>query len=92
MSRSSKSIWKIPYIHPIFWNKSSQSRLEIKTNMRKTTIPASFEGKTITIYNGRKYEPFLMKEEMKGFKLGDFSFTKIIGINRGKKKGKKKKR
>lgn len=94
MSRSGKSVWKLPYINPIFWNrcKSAVISSEITSTIRNTTIVPIFEGMTFNIYNGRKKDSVFVTEEMKGLKLGELSLTKTIGSNKGKKKGKKKKR
>lgn len=93
MSRSSKSIWKIPYINPVFWNRSKNFvTKEINTKIRNTNILPSFEGKTFTLYNGRRPVSIFITEEMRWLKLGELSLTKTIGSNKGKKKGKKKKK
>jgi ribosomal protein S19 len=91
MSRNSKSVWKLPYINPIFFNKNLLEKKNIKTVIRNTFLSSVLIGKTFLIFNGKKFDKILIKKEMKNFKLGEFSFTKIIGLNKGKKKGKKKK-
>jgi ribosomal protein S19 len=81
----------LPYINPIFFNKNLLEKKNIKTVIRNTFLSSVLIGKTFLIFNGKKFDKILIKKEMKNFKLGEFSFTKIIGLNKGKKKGKKKK-
>lgn len=46
----------------------------------------SFIGKTIYVYNGRKFVSLLIKENMLNYKLGDFVFTRRILLKKKKKK------
>lgn len=92
MSRSSKSLWKLPYINPCFFNKSFKIKKEITTKIRSSIVPYNFQNKRIGIYNGKQNIKILINDDMKTIKLGQFSFTKRKGSNRGKdkKKGRKK--
>lgn len=48
----------------------------IKTWSRRSTITPDFVGFTIGVYNGRKFIPVLITENMVGHKLGEFSPTR----------------
>ena len=49
----------------------------IKTWSRRSTILPQFVGLTFGVYNGRKFIPVLVTEDMIGHKLGEFSPTRI---------------
>ncbi|PIV39472.1 MAG: 30S ribosomal protein S19 [Candidatus Omnitrophica bacterium CG02_land_8_20_14_3_00__42_8] len=53
-------------------------RKPIKTWSRRSTIVPDFVGVTISIYNGRKFIPVFMTENMVGHKLGEFSPTRLF--------------
>ncbi len=48
----------------------------IKTWSRRSTILPQFVGLTFGVYNGRKFIPVLVTEDMIGHKLGEFSPTR----------------
>ena len=58
--------------------KKKGDRKPIKTWSRRCTIVPDFVGATITIYNGRKFIPVFITENMVGHKLGEFSPTRIF--------------
>jgi len=43
----------------------------IKTWARRSTIPPEFVGHTFAVYNGNKFIPVYVSENMVGHKLGD---------------------
>jgi len=53
-------------------------RKPIKTWSRRSTITPDFIGLTIAIYNGRKFIPAYITENMVGHKLGEFSPTRTF--------------
>jgi small subunit ribosomal protein S19 len=58
----------------------------IKTWSRRSTVLPQFVGLTFGVYNGRKFIPVLVTEEMIGHKLGEFSPTRTyIGHTADKK-------
>ena len=61
----------------------------IKTRVRNSVIPFCLTSKSFNIYNGKTYVPVIVKPLMRGYKLGEFSFTKALGYKK-KKKNKKK--
>ena len=50
----------------------------IKTWSRRSTITPDFVGLTMSVYNGRKFIPVYVTENMVGHKLGEFSPTRTF--------------
>ena len=76
-----RSVWKGPYVDPSLLKKveklKGQTNLApIKTWARKCTIIPEFVGHSFLIYNGKKFIPIKISEEMVGHKLGEFSPTR----------------
>ena len=79
----SRSIWKGPFVDITLMKKaekvSESGRKEvIKTWSRRSTIIPQFVGLTFGVYNGIKFVPVLVTENMVGHKLGEFSPTRIF--------------
>ena len=79
----SRSIWKGPFIEITLIKKaekvSKSGRKEvIKTWSRRSTIIPQFVGLTFGVYNGHKFVPVSITENMVGHKLGEFSPTRIF--------------
>ena len=79
----SRSVWKGPFVDPSLLKKveklKSQNKLmPIKTWSRKCTIIPEFVGVSFLIYNGKKFIPIKISEEMVGHKLGEFSPTRTF--------------
>ena len=77
----SRSVWKGPFVDPSLLKKveklKGQSNISpIKTWSRKSTIIPDFVGYSFLIYNGKKFIPIKVSEEMVGHKLGEFSPTR----------------
>ena len=77
----SRSIWKGPFVDPSLIKKvekmkSQTNKMPIKTWSRKSTIIPDFVGISFLIYNGKKFIPIKISEEMVGHKLGEFSPTR----------------
>ena len=51
-------------------------RKVIKTWSRRSTIVPEMIGHTLAVYNGKKFIPVYITENMVGHKLGEFSFTR----------------
>ena len=62
----------------------------IKTWSRKSTILPDFVGVSFLIYNGKKFVPITVSEDMVGHKLGEFSPTRIFKGHSGDRKAKAK--
>ena len=76
-----RSVWKGPFVEPsllekIEKQKNDISRKPIKTWSRKSTIIPDFVGSSFLIYNGKKFIPITISEDMVGHKLGEFSPTR----------------
>ena len=52
------------------------SKNVIKTWSRRSTIMPDFVGLTFAVYNGKKFVPVYVTENMVGHKLGEFSPTR----------------
>ena len=77
----SRSVWKGPFVDPSLLKKVEKLKLQanpipIKTWSRKSTIFPEFIGVSFLIYNGKKFIPIKISEEMVGHKLGEFSPTR----------------
>ena len=77
----SRSVWKGPFVDPSLIKKVEKLKTEInpppiKTWSRKSTIIPEFVGISFLIYNGKKFIPIKISEEMVGHKLGEFSPTR----------------
>ncbi len=80
MSRSTK---KGPYIDEKLLMKvqkvvMSGDKKPIKTWSRRSTITPEFVGVTLSVYNGKKFIPVYVTENMVGHKLGEFSPTRVF--------------
>ena len=57
---------------------ASNEKKPIKTWARACTIVPEFVGHTFLVHNGRKFLPIYGSERMVGYKLGEFSFTRLF--------------
>jgi len=78
-----RSLKKGPFIDEKLLKKVNDTkrrgdRKPIKTWSRRSTILPDFVGLTISIYNGRKFIPVFVTENMVGHKLGEFSPTRLF--------------
>jgi len=79
----SRSISKGPFIDEKLLMKvqsavKSGDRKPIKTWSRRSTITPEFIGLNIAVYNGKKFIPVYITENMVGHKLGEFSPTRVF--------------
>ena len=58
----------------------------IKTWSRRSTITPEMVGLTFAVYNGRKFIPVFITEQMVGHKLGEFSHTRTFHGHTGERK------
>ena len=92
-----RSIWKGPFVDGYLLKKAEATRAAgrhevIKTWSRRSTILPDFVGLTFGDYNGKKFIPVLVTENMIGHKLGEFSPTRTyLGHTAGDKKAENKK-
>ena len=78
-----RSIWKGPFVDPSLIKKVEKLKNQanptpIKTWSRKSTIIPEFVGISFLIYNGKKFIPIKISDEMVGHKLGEFSPTRTF--------------
>ena len=91
-----RSVWKGPFVDMNLLKKaekvSDSGRKEvIKTLSRRSTILPQFVGLTFGVYNGQKFVPVTINEQMVGHKLGEFSPTRSFkGHTAADKKAEKK--
>lgn len=79
----SRSLKKGPYIDDKLLDKieaqnESGSKEVIKTWARDSTISPEFVGHTIAVYNGIRFIPVYITENMVGHKLGEFALTRTF--------------
>jgi len=89
-----RSIWKGPFVDGYLLKKaevlrSSRGNNVIKTWSRRSTILPQFVGLTFGVYNGRKFVPVLVTEDMIGHKMGEFSPTRLYYGHTADKKAKR---
>ena len=77
----SRSVWKGPFVDPSLIKKVDNQKKEpnrkpIKTWSRKSTIIPDFVGVSFLIYNGKKFIPITISEDMVGHKFGEFAPTR----------------
>ena len=61
----------------------------IRTWSRRSTILPQFVGLTFSVYNGQKFIPVSVNEDMVGHKLGEFAPTRNFPGHAADKKGKR---
>ncbi len=76
-----RSVWKGPFVDGHLLRKAETARTTgrkevIRTWSRRSTILPQCVGLTFGVYNGRKFVPVLVTENMVGHKLGEFSPTR----------------
>jgi len=89
-----RSTWKGPFIDGYLLRKAEKSRASrrkevIRTWSRRSTILPQFVGLTFGVYNGRKFVPVLVTEDMIGHKFGEFSPTRTFFGHGGDKKARR---
>ena len=90
----SRSVWKGPFVDSYVLKKAEKSRESgrnevIKIWSRRSTILPQFVGLTFNVYNGNKFIPVAVSEEMVGHKLGEFAPTRTFPGHAADKKGKR---
>ena len=91
-----RSIWKGPFVELSLLKKAEATQEKgggrggpIKTWSRRSTILPQFVGLTFNVYNGRKFVPVSVNEDMVGMKLGEFAPTRFFPGHAADKKGKR---
>ncbi len=78
-----RSVWKGPFVDGYLLKKAEKARASgrhdiIKTWSRRSTILPQFVGLTFGVYNGNKFLPVSVTENMIGHKFGEFAPTRIF--------------
>ena len=86
-----RSVWKGPFVEASLLKKADVARASgrhdvIKIWSRRSTILPQFVGLTFGVYNGKKFIPVNVTEEMVGHKLGEFAPTRTFSSHSGDKK------
>ena len=76
-----RSLKKGPFIDDHLMKKidamnAANEKKVVKTWSRRSTITPEMVGHTLAVYNGRKFIPVYITENMVGHKLGEFSPTR----------------
>ena len=76
-----RSVWKGPFVDGYLLKKAEAIRESgrkevIKIWSRRSVILPQFVGLTFGVYNGQKFIPVLVTENMVGHKFGEFSPTR----------------
>ncbi len=90
----SRSVWKGPFVDSYLLKKAETSRGSgrneiIKTWSRRSTIMPQFVGLTFGVYNGKKFLPVLVTENMVGHKFGEFAPSRTFYGHTADKKAKR---
>ena len=89
-----RSIWKGPFVEGHILKKAEAARAAtrntvIKIWSRRSTILPQFVGLTFGVYNGQKFIPVLVTEDMIGHKFGEFSPSRTYHGHTADKKSKR---
>jgi small subunit ribosomal protein S19 len=76
-----RSLKKGPFVDDHLMKKitamnTANERKVVKTWSRRSTITPEMVGHTLAVYNGKKFIPVYVTENMVGHKLGEFSPTR----------------
>ena len=76
-----RAVWKGPFVEESLMKKvdkykTDPKKIPIKTWSRKSTILPDFVGVSFLIYNGKKFIPLTISEDMVGHKFGEFAPTR----------------
>lgn len=91
----SRSVWKGPFVDAhvikkvVSYKSSKKRKKEVKIWSRRSTILPEFVGVPFAVYNGKKFIPVLVNEDMVGRKFGEFSPTRTYNGHGADKKAKR---
>jgi small subunit ribosomal protein S19 len=89
-----RSVWKGPFFDRYLLKKAEALKASgrkdpIKIWTRRSTIIPQFVGVTFAVYNGKKFIPVFVTENMVGHKFGEFSPTRTYHGHGADKKAKR---
>ena len=78
-----RSVWKGPFVDGYLLKKAEAARSSARKEIiriwsRRSTILPQFVGLTFGVYNGQKFVPVSVTENMVGHKFGEFSPTRVF--------------
>jgi len=90
-----RSVWKGPFVDGYLLKKAEAARGATRSSVikiwsRRSTILPQFVGLTFGVYNGQKFVPVSVTEDMIGHKFGEFSPTRTYyghGVDKKSKRG-----
>ena len=90
-----RSVWKGPFVDGYLLKKAEAARGATRSSVikiwsRRSTILPQFVGLTFGVYNGQKFVPVSVTEDMIGHKFGEFSPTRTyygLGVDKKSKRG-----
>jgi small subunit ribosomal protein S19 len=90
-----RSVWKGPFVDGYLLKKADTVRESgrnevIRTWSRRSTILPQFVGLTFGVYNGHKFIPVSVNEQMVGHKFGEFSPTRTYYGHEADKKSRRR--
>jgi small subunit ribosomal protein S19 len=90
----SRSVWKGPFVDGYLLKKAERARASTRNEIirmwsRRSTILPQFVGLTFGVYNGQKFVPVLVTENMVGHKFGEFSPTRTYRGHAADKKARR---
>ena len=83
-----RSVWKGPFVDGYLLAKADKARASGRNQIiqiwsRRSTILPQFVNLTFGVYNGKKFIPVLVSEEMVGHKFGEFAPTRTFHAHGG---------
>ena len=89
-----RSVWKGPFVDSYLLKKAEAAHASsrndvIKIWSRRSTILPQFVGLTFGVYNGKKFVPVSVSEDMVGHKFGEFAPTRTYYGHAADKKSKR---
>ncbi len=89
-----RSIWKGPFVDGYLLKKAEVARASgrneiIRIWSRRSTVLPQFVGLTFGVYNGQKFIPVMVTENMVGHKFGEFSPTRTYRGHAADKKARR---
>ena len=83
-----RSVWKGPFVDGYLLAKAEKARASTRNQIiqiwsRRSTILPQFVNLTFGVYNGKKFIPVLVTEEMVGHKFGEFAPTRLFHAHGG---------
>lgn len=79
-----RSVWKGPFINELLLEDSNNKKF--KTTSRNTIILPFLAGKSVAVHNGKFFIPLFIRDDMIGYKLGEFVATRLRHVYKKKKK------